>query len=135
MNIMKLDEAIKAAAPVTGVHVADPNDRTTWVIDFKPEATSQQKIDAQNILNAFINPPDEIFVPLTKFLSLFTKSEETFIFTSNDWRVRKAIFLASAFNGVVLNSTQISQFLDLLIALGGLAANRKAVVLAGTAPS
>ena len=53
MNLALLDNAIKAVAPIEGVSIGRRNDKSTWRITFKPEATEQQMADAQAALLAF----------------------------------------------------------------------------------
>lgn len=52
MWITRLDEAIKAVAPIHGVAVVS-EDKATWRIHFKDEATPQQIAAAQAALTAF----------------------------------------------------------------------------------
>lgn len=53
MNISKLDSAVKAVCPIHGVSVGDAADKATWRIDHKDEATAQQKVAAQSVVDAF----------------------------------------------------------------------------------
>jgi hypothetical protein len=46
-------EALEAVCPVHGVAIGRRNDRNTWRIDYKSEATDQQKAAAQEVLLAF----------------------------------------------------------------------------------
>jgi hypothetical protein len=50
---MALTEAIEIVCPIHGVAIGSRNDRRTWRIDYKPEATEQQKAAAQAVLLAF----------------------------------------------------------------------------------
>lgn len=50
-----LHEALVAVCPIDGVSIGRWEDRDTWRIDFKAEATEEQKAAAVNILNSF-NP-------------------------------------------------------------------------------
>lgn len=56
----KLHEALVKIAPITGVAVVDPNDRTTWKIHFADSATSQQRSAAQAVLLAYVEAEDEV---------------------------------------------------------------------------
>lgn len=49
----KLDAAIKAVCPIRGVSIGRKNDKATWRIDFKDEATDKQRADARAVLEAF----------------------------------------------------------------------------------
>ena len=49
----KLDQAIKAVCPIDGVSIGRKDDKLTWRIDFKPEATAQQLTNAQAVVDAF----------------------------------------------------------------------------------
>jgi hypothetical protein len=58
MNIAtKLDQAIKAVCPIHGVSIGRADDKQTWRIDFKDEATREQREAGQSALTAF-NPDD-----------------------------------------------------------------------------
>lgn len=48
----KLHAAVAAKAPIYGVSIGKRDDKSTWVIHFKPEATEQQRTDAQEALEA-----------------------------------------------------------------------------------
>lgn len=52
-SLIPLHNAIEAVAPIFGVSVPTFGDPTTVRIDFKDEATDDQKTSAQNILNSF----------------------------------------------------------------------------------
>jgi len=60
VNTNRLHDLIAALAPIDGVSIGKRSDKTTWRIDFKPEATEQQKAAAQAALDAFDidAPPD-----------------------------------------------------------------------------
>lgn len=48
-----LHAAIAAVAPIDGVSIGRRNDKSTWRIDFKPEATDMQRGAAHAALLAF----------------------------------------------------------------------------------
>ena len=48
-----LHQRLSTVAPITGVSLGMLADKTTWRIDFRPEATSQQQADAQAVVDAF----------------------------------------------------------------------------------
>lgn len=48
-----LHTAIQAVAPIDGVSIGNVNDKTTWHINFRAEATASQRDAAQLILLAF----------------------------------------------------------------------------------
>ena len=52
-TVVLLDQRLKAVAPVGGISIGDSRDKSTWRIDFKPEATAQQRADAQAVVAAF----------------------------------------------------------------------------------
>lgn len=60
MNIVELDQAVKAVCPISGVSIGTYEDRSTWRISFLPEATSQQRAAGQAVLDACPTPLDEI---------------------------------------------------------------------------
>ena len=51
--ISKLDVALKAVCPIHGVSIGRETDRSTWRIDFKDEATAEQRAAAGDALAAF----------------------------------------------------------------------------------
>lgn len=53
MEVSDLHNAIVAVAPIFGVAIGIRADKATWRIDFKPEATSQQRAAAQAIIDGF----------------------------------------------------------------------------------
>ena len=48
-----IDKKIRQVAPIDGVSLGSIPDKSTWRIDFKPEATVQQRTDAQAVVAAF----------------------------------------------------------------------------------
>jgi hypothetical protein len=50
MNIVQLDLAIREVAPIHGVSIGRYEDKATWRIDFKDEATDKQKADALKVV-------------------------------------------------------------------------------------
>lgn len=48
-----LHAAIAAHAPIDGVSIGRRNDKSTWRIDFKPEATDAQRAAARAMLEGF----------------------------------------------------------------------------------
>lgn len=53
----KLDAAIKAVCPIHGVSIGRKDDKQTWRIDFKDEATAPQRAAAQQVLDTFVDNP------------------------------------------------------------------------------
>lgn len=45
--------AVAAVCPIHGVSVGRSNDKATWRIDFKDEATAEQRAAAQAVIDAF----------------------------------------------------------------------------------
>lgn len=50
----QLHNEISKVCPIVGVSIGDENDKATWRIDFKNEATKEQKQKAMTILNSFV---------------------------------------------------------------------------------
>ena len=48
-----LHEQIAAAAPILGVSIGDPADKSTWRIDFAPQATQAQRQAALDAVETF----------------------------------------------------------------------------------
>jgi hypothetical protein len=58
----QVHQAVAAVCPIDGVSIGEKLDKSTWRIDFKLEATAQQRLAAgvavQNFdVNAALNPP------------------------------------------------------------------------------
>ena len=51
--LIKLHDKLAKVAPIDGVSTGDPDDRKTWRIDFKLEATPKQRAAAQTIIDEF----------------------------------------------------------------------------------
>lgn len=64
MNIIQLHDKIAAVAPIYGVSIGSPTDKSTWRIDYMDEATDAQKEAAQAVVGAF-DPTTSVSVPLT----------------------------------------------------------------------
>lgn len=65
MNITALDAALRLVAPIEGVSVVDENDKSTWRVDFKPEATSDQRAAAQAVIDTFDVDADPVPATIT----------------------------------------------------------------------
>lgn len=66
MNIRfpsQLTEHLKTLAPVEGVRIVNPDDRSSWQIIFAAAASAEQQAAAQSALLAFEAPPE--VAPLT----------------------------------------------------------------------
>jgi hypothetical protein len=51
--ISTLHQNIEQVCPIYSVSIGDKNDKSTWKIDFKPEANNGQKTAANSVLQAF----------------------------------------------------------------------------------
>lgn len=61
MNLAYLTAQIQAVCPIDGVSIGRPDTKATWRIDFRPEATAQQRLDAQAVLDAYTpDSPEEV---------------------------------------------------------------------------
>ena len=56
--IEKIDAQVKTVCPIHGVSIGRWNDRATWRIDFKDEATKVERAAAQKVLQSFV-PQEE----------------------------------------------------------------------------
>lgn len=54
-----LHDRVALKAPIEGISIGKIALRSTWRIDFKPEATTQQRADAQAVIAAFDIAPEE----------------------------------------------------------------------------
>jgi hypothetical protein len=50
----QLDNAVKLVCPIFGVSIGTPNDRDTWTIQYKPEATAEEKAAALAIIPGLV---------------------------------------------------------------------------------
>ena len=66
----QLDYSIKQVCPIDGVSIGDPNNKNTWRIDFKQEATQNQKDSAQLVLTNFVYDPQTEIPGQTKSVLL-----------------------------------------------------------------
>jgi hypothetical protein len=48
-----LHELVSAQAPISGVSIGDPADKTTWTIHFQDAATDSQKAAAQAVIDSY----------------------------------------------------------------------------------
>jgi hypothetical protein len=73
------DQIVAAGIPIDGVSIGKPNNKLTWRIDFKPEATKEQKIQAQQILADFDKSkiPDPVSELETRVAALEAKVNST----------------------------------------------------------
>jgi hypothetical protein len=53
MDIMALDRAIRAVAPIEGVSVGAPEDKQSWRIDFAAQATEDERAAAEAVVAGF----------------------------------------------------------------------------------
>ena len=56
MNIVQLDEALKAVCPIQGVSIGRRDDMATWRIDFTDTATESEKDAARAVLASVVLP-------------------------------------------------------------------------------
>ena len=52
----QLYAAVSAVAPIDGVSIGDKLDKSTWRVDFHPDATPAQKTAAQQAIASFVLP-------------------------------------------------------------------------------
>lgn len=53
INALGLHQAVAAVAPIEGVAIGNPDDRSTWRVDFTPTASEDQRKAAMAVLTAF----------------------------------------------------------------------------------
>ena len=74
-------------------------------------------------------------VSFSEWLALFTQAEREWAFSSNDPSVREMIVRGAAASVIDLSSPTVSEFLDLVLALGSpLTEARKTRILSGLPP-
>ncbi len=74
MLIQKLDEAIRGVCPINHISIEDEDDLSTVNINFKDEATAQQKSDAQAVVEAFVYNEVKTYTP-EEFFDEFTQEQ------------------------------------------------------------
>lgn len=76
MKAQKLHDLIALAAPIHGVAVVDPTDARTWRVDFKDEATAQQRANAFSVLRSIIaGAPASRTATINRLLSVLSDDE------------------------------------------------------------
>lgn len=53
MNVLDLHTKIAEVAPIDGVSVGDPNNKSTWKVFFQAAATALQKTNAQTVVDNY----------------------------------------------------------------------------------
>lgn len=109
---------------------ADRSTRDAWEFDFSNP-------DSVITINEAKIKPQPRRVTYAQWRALFTEDELHWAFDfERPAKIRDMIALATAENGVDLNSTDVASFLDLCISLGSpLTADRKSQVIAGHLPA
>lgn len=54
MIATKLYEAVTAVCPIDGVSIGRKDDKSTWRVDFKDEATAEQRAAARAVVDTFV---------------------------------------------------------------------------------
>ena len=131
-DLTKLDTALKAVCPCTGVSIGNLTDKTTWRVDFLPEATDAQKAAAQAVIDAA--DPATIFLPPRQWtpndlLNRFSEGEMDAIQDSADRDVKRMWRRVLAYVVIYPDSPEMSATLDFLISKGLLTATRKTEIL------
>lgn len=65
--LARLQPAVDAVCPNSGVCIGDPADKLTWRIDFDPSATDAQKAAAQAVIAAF----DPLVLPVPQSVMMW----------------------------------------------------------------
>lgn len=70
IDIQPLHKRVAEAAPIAGVSVQSRDDKSTWLVNFKPEATAAQRSAAASIISTWTdkdwNPPADIIASRVK---------------------------------------------------------------------
>jgi hypothetical protein len=53
MYTKQLHDSISAVCPIDGIAIGDPEDKSTWRLDFQPDATEEQRAAAAAIMEGF----------------------------------------------------------------------------------
>lgn len=54
MSAAKLDSEIQKVCPIFGVSIGRKEDKATWRIDYKPEATQEQRDAAVSVMESYV---------------------------------------------------------------------------------
>ena len=129
MDIADLTAAVAAAAPVYGVTIGNPADKTTWTIQFQPGATVAQKAAAQAVLTGWVDPPPAM--TFLNFLALFTSAEQMAFVSSTDVQMKLWITEAAGSGMISFADARLKAALDYAVSLGLLTSARESQILAG----
>lgn len=58
--IVNLTKAVSDVCPIHGVSIGSAEDKATWRIDFKDEASSEQRAAARHVVSEFVWNEDEV---------------------------------------------------------------------------
>jgi hypothetical protein len=132
MNIGKLYESIAAVAPIDGVAVGVPNDKSTWRIDFRAEATDAQRAAAQAVIASFVVVDSPRLISSHDFTGRFSPATQAAITAAclTDPNVLFLRLSAAEAGQIDLDSAEVNAALDELIVKGLLTSAEKATVLA-----
>lgn len=61
INISYLHQLIAAVCPIYGISIGNEADKSTWIISFAPDATPEQQLAAQSVIDAF--DPNAVTIP------------------------------------------------------------------------
>lgn len=133
LTIADLDIAIKAVCPIDGVSGSPGG---SMRIDYRPEATSEQRSAAEAVLASFdwnASPPWEMSAE--EFSNLFSDDELAAIQTStNPHVIRLRTILQTRRDPVRQDSTKLTDGIGLLVQLGILTQPRADRILSGQGP-
>lgn len=133
LTIADLDAAIKAVCPIHGV---SPREDGTHRIDFRDDATQEQRLAAEYVVANFDwNAPRPWEMSAEEFSDLFTDDELAAIQTStNPHVIRLRTILQTRRDPVRQNSQKLIGGIGLLVQLGILTQLRADRILSGQGP-
>lgn len=76
MSIVQLDAAIKTVCPIHGVSIGKWDDRATWRINFKDEATDAERKAAQKVLQSWVPVDEAPADPLEKLKAFLAENPD-----------------------------------------------------------
>ncbi len=131
-DLSKLDAQLKAVAPIHGVSIGKLDDKATWRVDFKPEATAEQRQAAQAVIDAAdvetIFLPPRVWTPF-EFFSKFTAAEKKLLKASTDENIDDFRTNIALYQVVYPDSPEMQAAMSYLVSLGIITAERKAAIL------
>jgi len=124
---------------VVNVIVADPMtfsyDDGSLVVPCPNNNIGDTYANGAFVVNTTLAPNQIMGLDFLQFMNLFTPTEQTMIFASNDTQTKMFITMAAGSGGLDLNNSQVVAGVNYLASINLIASNRVSVVLSGVPQS